>query len=252
MDASDDLDRVLTASNAYQILGLSATANLDDAKKAYRELSRKLHPDKCTDPRSTDAFQRVAAAYERMKDPIMRHMEMGAAPGNDATVAEQQAQQAAQNTAATAASHKARAEAAFKAAAAAQSSGGERSGASGTSSSTTTGAGRRVPFQRERPPQRPKMSKEERMAKEREVLNEHMKQASQQSTDQDPWVSGPRPTTATKTAPPRPSTTTAPPSGPKKCETVEERLKAAETMISNLMNQCEAANEMMKMAQAGV
>ena len=121
------LERVLAATNAYSILGLAADASLEDAKKAYRELSRKLHPDKNTDPRATEAFQRIQRAYERMKDPIMRHMEMGAAPGAEEHISKQRSSATAQNSAAQ---HKAAAEASQKAAAAAAAPRG-RTGSTG-------------------------------------------------------------------------------------------------------------------------
>ena len=126
------LERVLAATNAYSILGLAADASLEDAKKAYRELSRKLHPDKNTDPRATEAFQRIQRAYERMKDPIMRHMEMGAAPGAEEHISKQRSSATAQNSAAERAEErrKAAAEASQKAAAAAAAPRG-RTGSTG-------------------------------------------------------------------------------------------------------------------------
>jgi curved DNA-binding protein CbpA len=130
MAEASDLDRVLQATNAFSILGLAADASLDDAKKAYKELSRKLHPDKNTDPRATDGFQRIQRAYERMKDPIMRHMEMGAAPGAEAHISKQRAESAAS------AQHKAAAETAHKAATAAAQR--ERAGSSSGSSATVS------------------------------------------------------------------------------------------------------------------
>lgn len=122
------LERVLAATNAYSILGLAADASLEDAKKAYRELSRKLHPDKNTDPRATEAFQRIQRAYERMKDPIMRHMDMGAAPGAEEHISKQRSSATAQNSAAQ---HEAAAEASQKTAAAAAAPRG-RTGSTGS------------------------------------------------------------------------------------------------------------------------
>eukprot|EP00966_Prymnesium_polylepis_P233701 5405468-Prymnesium_polylepis.1 len=52
--------------NHYQVLGVAPFApGAEDAvrelKKCYLKLSRLVHPDKCTHPRSTEAFQLVQA-----------------------------------------------------------------------------------------------------------------------------------------------------------------------------------------------
>lgn len=35
-------------------------------KERYKELARLLHPDKCKVPNATEAFQRVARAYQNL------------------------------------------------------------------------------------------------------------------------------------------------------------------------------------------
>ncbi|CAN0006949.1 unnamed protein product [Discosporangium mesarthrocarpum] len=50
-------------SKAYEVLGLNGEEDEVDIKKAYRNLSRKLHPDKCKDPDATAKFQEVSNGY---------------------------------------------------------------------------------------------------------------------------------------------------------------------------------------------
>jgi molecular chaperone DnaJ len=54
----------------YQILGIARTATDDEVKKAYRELSRKYHPDSYVDnPLSAlaeEKFKEVQEAYDRI------------------------------------------------------------------------------------------------------------------------------------------------------------------------------------------
>jgi molecular chaperone DnaJ len=60
-------------SNPYQILGVSQNASNEEIKKAYRELSRKYHPDSYADNPlaglAEEKFKEVQEAYEQiMKD----------------------------------------------------------------------------------------------------------------------------------------------------------------------------------------
>lgn len=58
----------------YQILGVRKDANLDQIKKAYRELARKLHPDK-SNLNEDDANRRfidLNKAFNILKDPAKR------------------------------------------------------------------------------------------------------------------------------------------------------------------------------------
>ena len=53
-----------------QALGLDDEASAADAKKAYRKLALKLHPDKNRDdPEATQKFQRIAEAHKCLTDP---------------------------------------------------------------------------------------------------------------------------------------------------------------------------------------
>ncbi len=68
-------------ADPYKVLGVSPNASNDEVKKAYRELSRKYHPDSYVDnPLSDlaeDKFKEVQEAY----DQIMKQREGGGSRG---------------------------------------------------------------------------------------------------------------------------------------------------------------------------
>lgn len=55
--------------NPYQTLGIPQGATLDEAKKAYRRLARKYHPDVSKEPDAEEKFKEVQAAYDAIKNP---------------------------------------------------------------------------------------------------------------------------------------------------------------------------------------
>lgn len=59
----------------YSVLGLGRDASADDIKRAYRKLSKELHPDRNKDnPDAEQKFQEVNEAYEVLNDPQKRKM----------------------------------------------------------------------------------------------------------------------------------------------------------------------------------
>ena len=57
----------------YKILGVDKQATIEDIKKAYRKLARKLHPDlNPNDKESHKKFQEVNEANEVLSDPEKR------------------------------------------------------------------------------------------------------------------------------------------------------------------------------------
>ena len=65
--------RVLaTQRDYYRVLELPRAASAADVKKAYRNLARVLHPDKCDDPRATDAMAIVTSAHSTLTTPALR------------------------------------------------------------------------------------------------------------------------------------------------------------------------------------
>jgi curved DNA-binding protein CbpA len=61
---------VLTLTEAYTVLGVSAETSSEDVKKAYKRLALRTHPDKNPDdPEASKKFLRVSEAFKRISDP---------------------------------------------------------------------------------------------------------------------------------------------------------------------------------------
>jgi hypothetical protein len=68
------IDEILTLSSFYDILGVARDCPVEEIRRAYLRRSRTVHPDRQgnSNNRATEAFQRLAAAYETLKDPKKR------------------------------------------------------------------------------------------------------------------------------------------------------------------------------------
>jgi molecular chaperone DnaJ len=63
------------AQDYYTTLGISRDASADDIKKAYRKLSKELHPDKHKgDKAAEQKFKEVNQAYETLSNPQKKQM----------------------------------------------------------------------------------------------------------------------------------------------------------------------------------
>jgi len=56
----------------YDILGIKPTASEQEIKKAYYNLSKKYHPDKCKDENASVKFQEINSAYQILSDEKLR------------------------------------------------------------------------------------------------------------------------------------------------------------------------------------
>jgi hypothetical protein len=56
----------------YTVLGVSPRASSHDIKKAYRNLARRLHPDRNPAPDAAERFRAVTAAYQVLGSNVER------------------------------------------------------------------------------------------------------------------------------------------------------------------------------------
>ena len=58
--------RVMAAASDWAVLDLAVNAQAKWVRQAYRDLARRLHPDKCKAPGAKDAFQKLSRAYQNI------------------------------------------------------------------------------------------------------------------------------------------------------------------------------------------
>ena len=73
-------------SNPYEVLGVSKDAGDDEIKKAFRKRSLELHPDRNQDKDTTDEFQNLNSAFDKIKTGELRQQnemesQFGGMPG---------------------------------------------------------------------------------------------------------------------------------------------------------------------------
>lgn len=89
------------ARNPYEVLGLSSNASKDEVKKAYRELSRKYHPDANIDNPLADLaeerFKEVQDAYDTIMNGGGGHGSSSYGGGYSSSEAEDPKMQAVYN-----------------------------------------------------------------------------------------------------------------------------------------------------------
>ncbi|KAM0717454.1 hypothetical protein Q7P37_007306 [Cladosporium fusiforme] len=73
-DKDSEIERILGAfrANAYDVLDLQPGVPDEDIKKTYRKKSLLIHPDKTSNPRAPDAFDRLAGAHQALLDETKR------------------------------------------------------------------------------------------------------------------------------------------------------------------------------------
>lgn len=73
-DKDSEIERILAAfrANAYDVLDLQPGVPDEDIKKTYRKKSLLIHPDKSSNERAPDAFDRLALAYQTLLDEKKR------------------------------------------------------------------------------------------------------------------------------------------------------------------------------------
>ncbi|OJD38629.1 uncharacterized protein BKCO1_400047 [Diplodia corticola] len=73
-DKDSEIDRICNAFklDAYAVMGLKPGVPETDIKKIYRTKSLLIHPDKTTNPKAPDAFDRLKKAQEQLMDEKAR------------------------------------------------------------------------------------------------------------------------------------------------------------------------------------
>ena len=69
------------AKNPYDVLGVSPSASDDEIKKAYRDLTRKYHPDANVDNPLADLAEEKFKEVQEAYDTIMHERQAGGSGG---------------------------------------------------------------------------------------------------------------------------------------------------------------------------
>src|SRR5215469_17302485 len=64
--------RAVVTEDYYSTLEVSQFATLETIRESYKKLALRFHPDKNRDETATSDFQRLARAWETLKDPAKR------------------------------------------------------------------------------------------------------------------------------------------------------------------------------------
>ena len=66
-DETGQCGRIINAANFFERLGLRENLiESAEVRRAYRSVALKVHPDKCTDKRATEAFQLLSEAFDTL------------------------------------------------------------------------------------------------------------------------------------------------------------------------------------------
>jgi curved DNA-binding protein CbpA len=68
------VQRILRTKDYYAILEVSKDSNEDSAKRAYKKLALKLHPDKNKAPGAEEAFKKLSKAMQCLSDAEKKHV----------------------------------------------------------------------------------------------------------------------------------------------------------------------------------
>lgn len=64
----EEIETIIGSDDPYVILGVAHNASAEEIKRAYKKLAIKLHPDRNKDRDTTKDFQRLQAAYQKIRE----------------------------------------------------------------------------------------------------------------------------------------------------------------------------------------
>jgi len=65
-----EVERILNSKNHFERLQLGVASNIEPSivRQSYKIIALQVHPDKCLDPKATEAFQLLSEAFELLYD----------------------------------------------------------------------------------------------------------------------------------------------------------------------------------------